>query len=213
METIAIGDNELLEYVIEKDFEDTVSRIILSLAERFGDGVSRTRLCKLLLGKDPGYILEGRQDLLDLFGRLKVLDADELLDFVESLIRLGLLSITNPDMPRLLLTPEGKRALGSDRLIPAQIPWPLPAIPLPLPYDRDLFVHMRKARNAIAREEGVPPYCVANNISLVEMINREAEDLGDLASIPGFGESRCERYGERLLEVLADHSGTKAEGR
>ena len=56
----AIGDEELLDYVIEKDFEDTVSRIILSAVTSFENGVGKVKLTKMLRGKDPGFVIRSK---------------------------------------------------------------------------------------------------------------------------------------------------------
>jgi ATP-dependent DNA helicase RecQ len=198
----AIGDEELLDYVLEKDFEDTTARIILGAASSFEEGVGRVKLSKLLRGKDPGMILSGEFELRDHFGRLSLLDPDQVLDFIESLVRLGLLEVSGSDFPRLKVTRSGLKSLRSGKNIPAMIPWPLPGKDLPLPVDPELYDDLKKERNHIAREEGIPPYCIAPNLSLVEIVNRGITDIDELPSIPGIGEKRSEKYGERLLSLV-----------
>jgi len=112
---------------------------------------------RLLRGKDPGAILSGRYDLLDHFGRLSLLSSDQLLDFLGSLERLGVIETKEPDFPRLHLTGKGRTALKRRKDIPAQIPWPLPPRELPIPRDPELFSDLKKERNRIARDEGLPP--------------------------------------------------------
>ncbi len=197
-----IGDEELLDYVLEKDFEDTASRVILFAASGFEEGVGRVKLTKLLRGKDPGIILSGGFDLLDHFGRLSLLDGDQVLDFIESLIRLGLLEVSGPDFPKLKVTRSGMKALKSEKEINAMIPWPLPGKDLPLPMDPELYEDLKKERNRIAKEEGLPPYCIAPNLSLVEIVNKGVTDTSELISIHGIGEARSEKYGDRLLSLV-----------
>lgn len=198
----AIGDEELLDYVIEKDFEDTTSRIILSAISAFEEGAGKGKIEKLLRGKGPGMVLSGNYELLDHYGRLSLLNRDQILDFIESLIRIGLLEVSGPDFPRLILTRKGDRALKKDKSIPAMIPWPLPSKEIPLPMDGELFQDLKNERNSIAREEGIPPYCIASNISLVEIVNRGIVDPSELMDVPGFGETRTEKYGKRLLSIV-----------
>ena len=45
-----IGDQELLEWVVEKDFEDTVSRIILNCTMFFEDGILSQELTYTTVG-------------------------------------------------------------------------------------------------------------------------------------------------------------------
>ena len=96
----AIGDEELLDYVVEKDFEDTVSRIILTAVDLFENGVGKVKLSKLLRGKDPGFVIRSNVELRDHFGRLKLLNGDQVLDFIESLVRLSMMDIEDPEHPR-----------------------------------------------------------------------------------------------------------------
>lgn len=199
----AIGDEELLDYVIEKDFEDTVARIMLSTVSLFEEGVGRMKLTRVLKGKDPGFIIGGRTEVRSSYGRLRILDEDQVMDFIESLLRLSLLDIKDPEFPRLVMTKKGEKALGSIRPIPAQIPWPLPSKEIPIPVDKEAYEELRKVRNRIARDEGLPPYCVAPNLSLVEMVNRSVSVVSDLESIPGIGQGRMERYGRELLKAMA----------
>lgn len=202
MSVRSIGDEELLDYVLEKDFEDTTSRIILYAVSSFETGVGKGKLTKLLLGKDPGFILSGNFPMKDHFGRLSLLDRDQVLDFIESLVRLGTLEVSDGEFSRLTITKKGSRSLKKDSMIPAMIPWPLPARELPLPVDPELYEDLKKERNRIAREEGMPPYCVAPNLALVEIVNRGVTEPSDLGDIHGFGDTRIERYGEKLLSIL-----------
>lgn len=198
----AIGDEELLDYVVEKDFEDTVSRIVLSAVAQFENGVGKVKLSKMLRGKDPGSLIRSSAEMRDHFGRLRLLNGDQVLDFIESLVRLSLLDIEDPEFPRLVLTKKGNRAVGSNKQIPALIPWPLPSKDIPIPIDQAAYDDLRAERNRIAREEGLPPYCVASNLSLVEMVNREVSSQEELMVVPGIGPGRIEKYGDMFLGVL-----------
>ncbi|MGA1820571.1 MAG: HRDC domain-containing protein [Thermoplasmatota archaeon] len=199
----AIGDEELLDYVVEKDFEDTVSRIILSAVGQFPEGVGKVKLSKLLRAKDPGFVISTRPEMRDTFGRLRILDGDQVMDFIESLVRLSLLDLEDPEFPRLVLTNKGERALQGSKQIPAQIPWPLPSKDVPVPIDEEAYDRLRNVRNRIAREEGFPPFCVASNLSLVEIVNRGVSTKEELLEVPGFGQGRVEKYAAQLLGSLS----------
>jgi ATP-dependent DNA helicase RecQ len=198
----AVGDEELLDYVVEKDFEDTVSRIVLGAVNLFPEGLGRVKLTKMLRGKDPGFVISDHPELIDHFGRLRILDDDQIMDFIEALIRLSLLEVRDPDFPRIAVTKKGIKALTSNKLVPAQIPWPLPSKNIPLPMDQEAYETLRKERNRLAREEEIPPYCVASNLSLVEIVNRGIRDLEDMVDVPGIGTGRTERFGQAFLDVL-----------
>ncbi len=202
MNISAVGGEELLDYVIERDFEDTVSRVILEAVSGCKDGIGKTRLTRVLRGKDPGYILGRGRGLRDYYGRLSLLDSDQVLDFLESLMRLGMLEVEDTEFPRLVLTKRGLNAMKKGDQVPAMIPWPLPARELSVPLDEEAYKRLREERNRLAKEEGLPPYCIASNISLVEIVNRGVTDAGELRSVRGFGEVRAQKYGKSLVQAL-----------
>lgn len=203
MSIMAVGDEELLDYVIEKDMEDAVSRIILGCLKCFEKGTGRKRLSRVMRGKDPGYLIDGREKVTPFFGRLSQLDEDQVLDFIESLTRLGLVQNTPGDLPMIEISERGRKALLMRDTIPAMIPWPLPAKTVQLPKDRGTYQQLKEVRNRIARDEELPPYCIATNITLVEIVNRGPKEISDLEGIKGFGPMRLERFGDRLLGAIS----------
>jgi ATP-dependent DNA helicase RecQ len=65
-----------------------------------------------------------------------------------------------------------------------------------------LFDALRAHRLAIAREQGVMPYVVASDRSLRELCLLKPKNLAELLDVYGFGETRAERYGLGLLEIV-----------
>ena len=55
----------------------------------------------------------------------------------------------------------------------------------------------------IAREQGVPPYVIFHDATLVAMVRARTPDRAALAEIPGVGASKLERYGARFLAAIA----------
>ena len=72
-------------------------------------------------------------------------------------------------------------------------------------YDIQLFRELRKLRKQIAEEEGVPPYVVFNDATLVEMAREQPCDETELLAINGVGYRKLERFGEPFLECIRDH--------
>jgi ATP-dependent DNA helicase RecQ len=68
--------------------------------------------------------------------------------------------------------------------------------------DEPLFDALRAHRLAIAREQGVMPYVVASDRSLRELCLLKPKNLAELLDVYGFGETRAERYGLGLLEIV-----------
>lgn len=70
--------------------------------------------------------------------------------------------------------------------------------------DDPLWLLLKEKRMALAKEQGVPPYVIFHDSTLLEMVNRKPQSLTDMAKISGVGQAKLERYGDAFLEVLED---------
>ncbi len=70
------------------------------------------------------------------------------------------------------------------------------------PGDEALWQALRARRLELARDQGVPPYVIFHDATLLEMVRRRPRDLGALSLIPGVGRSKLERYGETFLGLI-----------
>jgi len=73
--------------------------------------------------------------------------------------------------------------------------------------DRALWDALRAQRLAVARAAGVPPYVVAHDRTLDEIVRWKPRTPADLAQVYGMGPARIARYGEGLLAVVQRHVG------
>jgi len=65
------------------------------------------------------------------------------------------------------------------------------------------FDALRAWRLERAKADEVPAYVVFHNATLAEIAERKPRTLAELASVPGVGPAKLERYGEDLLAALA----------
>lgn len=65
------------------------------------------------------------------------------------------------------------------------------------------FVKLRELRKALANQDGVPVYSVATNEQLATMIQTACRTQSDLKQIPGLGDAKVSKYGDRFLEILS----------
>ncbi|MBF4993710.1 ATP-dependent DNA helicase UvrD2 [Arthrobacter gandavensis] len=73
----------------------------------------------------------------------------------------------------------------------------------PATYDEATFEELREWRREAAAEAGVPAFVVFTDATLVAIAEDKPPTLNRLATIPGVGPSKLERYGEAVLQVLA----------
>jgi|SRR5208282_209743 len=67
-----------------------------------------------------------------------------------------------------------------------------------------VFARLRALRKELADGEGVPAYALFTNEQLAEMVRRRVTLCATLGEIPGVGDARVEKYGEKFLRILKD---------
>ncbi len=79
----------------------------------------------------------------------------------------------------------------------------VPAEPLILTSDEErIYGALREWRNEQAALDGLPPYMIAHNDSLMLMARINPKSRDELVQIKGFGEKRAQKYGDELLQVI-----------
>lgn len=63
----------------------------------------------------------------------------------------------------------------------------------------DILKEWRKNK---AFEKGIPPYVIAKNEQLVEIIKNNPKTLAELQNINGIGEKKSKEYGEEIIEII-----------
>ena len=68
----------------------------------------------------------------------------------------------------------------------------------------DLFERLRKLRLTIASEEGLPPYIIFNDKTLIDMVTKTPLDRAQMLNVSGIGEAKFSKYGERFIEAIRE---------
>lgn len=68
--------------------------------------------------------------------------------------------------------------------------------------DFAVFAKLRELRKVIGQHEAIPVYTIFTNEQLAQMVQLRCASKGELEKVPGVGEGRIEKYGERFLDVL-----------
>lgn len=68
--------------------------------------------------------------------------------------------------------------------------------------DPDGWEKLRARRKELADEQGVPPYVIFHDATLLAMLDQKPRDLEAMGEISGIGAAKLEKYGEKFLEVL-----------
>ena len=69
--------------------------------------------------------------------------------------------------------------------------------------DDPTYVALKKWRLERSKADEIPAYVVFHNSTLAEIASRRPSTIAELASVPGVGPAKLDRYGSELLEALA----------
>jgi superfamily II DNA helicase RecQ len=67
---------------------------------------------------------------------------------------------------------------------------------------RVCYEELRRWRKETAEKEGIPPFVIAKNAHLVEIVNKEIVTLEALKQINGFGKKKLEKYGKEITGII-----------
>jgi ATP-dependent DNA helicase RecQ len=70
--------------------------------------------------------------------------------------------------------------------------------------DDPLWQALKAKRLELAREQGVPPYVIFHDSTLLEIHNRKPQSLDEMGQISGIGQAKLQKYGDEFLQVLEE---------
>jgi len=193
----------------------TVYRLRHERHQGFGAGQS----IDILLGRRTEKVIRFRHDELTVFGIGTDLSETQWRAVVRQLLARGLLAVEG-DHGTLTLTHASQEVLGRRLEVPMRRD-PVRAGPSSRggrtdtarvatatvdlsPPAQHLFDALRAWRTATAKEQGVPPYVIFHDATLRQIASRVPTSLAALAEVNGIGQTKLDRYGQHVLDVLAE---------
>ena len=68
--------------------------------------------------------------------------------------------------------------------------------------DDPLWQALKAKRLELAREQGVPPYVIFHDSTLLEIHNRKPQTLDEMGLISGIGQAKLQKYGASFLKII-----------
>ena len=188
----------------------------LSCVIRTGQTFGSTYISDVLKGSQNQKVLERGHDKLSTYGIGKSQAKQEWLFMGNLLLQKGMLHQT--EHGGLQTTPEAMKILSGgerflSRLSPIQNDRLKNASDKPRKKakhaeleNENVFEDLRALRRELATKNGVPPYVIFSDKTLIAMANTLPQSFSELLTISGVGEVKLEKFGEEFLEVLASHN-------
>lgn len=189
-----------------------VAQKALSTVYRTEQNFGAGHLIDILLGADTDKIRRFGHKDLSVFGIGKDLGKPEWRSVFRQLTALGLLRVDIEGHGALLLGAdvrpvlrgEQKIELRRDRASKKARATASRRMIFTDEATEVLFQALRAKRSEFAHAQGVPPYVIFNDKTLVEMALHRPGDPYQLARINGVGEKKLDRYGDAFLAVIAE---------
>jgi len=195
------------------------AQMALSSVYRTGQRFGVVHLIDVLLGKSNAKIEQFNHQQLTTFGIGKNLTQAQWSSVYRQLVAGGLLETDMEAYGGLRLTEASRPVLRGEREV-----W-LRRDPEPVKRktskaergsraredyvaasDDPLWPALKAKRLELAREQGVPPYVIFHDSTLMEILNRRPGSLAELGEISGVGQAKLKKYGEAFLGVVEEEA-------
>ena len=201
-------------------------RKALSAVARVDRRYGLTAAVKLLAGLPDPRLQRAGLDLTPTYGALRGHSEAWLTQLLRRCVTAGWVDFTPGEKPVVLLTGSGRAVMKGERPARLVLPREHPAEAAPrgsrasaggrrpsdagdaLPPEAvPVFEALRGLRSELAREESVPAYVVASDRTLRDIALLRPSGLETLKLAHGIGPAKAERYGARILAVVARSAG------
>ena len=193
------------------------ARMALSCVYRSGQRFGVGHLVDILLGKVTPQIEKFNHQQLSTFGIGKALTQVQWSSVYRQLVAAGLLQVEIEAFGGLSLTEEARPVLRGEREVWLR----RDAEPVKRTGSKvergtrlreafaganedPLWLALKAKRMELAREQGVPPYVIFHDSTLLEILNQRPGTLAELGRISGVGQAKLTRYGDEFLRVVEE---------
>ena len=197
----------------------TAAQKALSCVYRTGQRFGVAHLVDVLIGKNTEKVRQFGHDRLPTFGVGRDLSDLQWRGVFRQLAATGFLSVDLEGFGGLKLTSASKAVLKGEQLVTLRMQAAKTAKKLRRdpaarsvgnngipPQHEALWQTLRETRLRLAREQGVPPYVIFHDATLLAMLSQRPQSLREFGTISGVGERKLEKYGAAFLGVLLENA-------
>jgi len=210
-----------------KTWNGTVSaQKALSCVFRTGQRFGAVHLIDVLLGKKTERVSQFNHDQLTVFGVGEDQSEGQWRGIFRQLVAMGLLAVDMEGFGGLSLTETSRPVLKGERSIILRQEKDPPkksrqtrtdshaagggkltakksSIEISV-LEEPLWQALRSARMVIAKDQGVPPYVIFHDATLLEILRSKPATIGEMANVSGVGAAKLQRYGTAFIKVILE---------
>jgi len=191
------------------------ARMALSCVYRTGQRFGVAHLIDVLLGKTTPKVAQFNHHQLSTFGIGAGLEQAQWSSVYRQLAAAGLVNVDIENYGGLKLTEAARPVLRGEQPV-----WlrrdAMPAKRGAARGERTarqssgaanndpLWQALKARRLELAREQGVPPYMIFHDSTLLEIVERKPQTLDEMGRISGVGQAKLAKYGDAFLQVVEE---------
>ena len=183
-------------------------RMALSAVARTGERFGVNHLIDVLRGKESDKMWQFEHHLLPTFGVGTALDNNQWRSVFRQLVGRSYLSVDLEGYGALKLQEQCRPLLRGEVSIALRVDQKQKMVkrqtktPLPEEVDVGLWEALRECRREQAEEQGVPPYVIFHDSTLIEMCTLLPQTHDEFANLTGVGERKLLKYGDAFLAAI-----------
>ena len=183
-------------------------RMALSAVARTGERFGVNHLIDVLRGKETDKMWQFEHHLLPTFGVGTALDNNQWRSVFRQLVGRSYLSVDLEGYGALKLQEQCRPLLRGEVSIALRVDQKQKVVKrqtktsLPEEVDVGLWEALRECRREQAEEQGVPPYVIFHDSTLIEMCTLLPQTHDEFANLTGVGERKLLKYGDAFLVAI-----------
>ncbi len=183
-------------------------RMALSAVARTGERFGVNHLIDVLRGKETDKMWQFEHHLLPTFGVGTALDNNQWRSVFRQLVGRSYLSVDLEGYGALKLQEQCRPLLRGEVSIALRVDQKQKVVKrqtktsLPEEVDVGLWEALRECRREQAEEQGVPPYVIFHDSTLIEMCTTLPQTHDEFANLTGVGERKLLKYGDAFLVAI-----------
>lgn len=188
-----------------------IFRAILGCDERYG----ATMIAAIVCGDRTDRVVKAGFDRLAVFGALKELDNKEVGALIRQFIASGYIQSSLGKYPVLSITAGAEEVLSGHKEVEEVQQQVITKRTSRSTHSRTrqrmahkgkgLFEHLRKFRQRLAQEAGIPPYIIFPDTVLIDLAAARPRTLAEFYEIKGVGEAKLKKYGTLFLGAISEY--------
>jgi ATP-dependent DNA helicase RecQ len=190
-----------------------IAQKILSCVSRMNQNFGAQMVVDVLKGSKNQKVLSWGFDKLTTHGLLQEYSEKEIRHYIETLIMMGFLRRSEGEYPVIQWTERSRAVIKGEEVVKFKkrtFRESKKVETLTKDKDKALFETLRQLRLDLSREEGVPPYVVFSDRTLMEMAKRQPLTQEQMLDINGVGPHKWRKYGEQFLKIILENSPKKS---